>query len=324
MLSLWSNNVSFRCFHRRDKVTCTLQSLKTSRPPNTLILVVFIIPSHGVTPDSKRQLVHCLTDNSSKLLIKIATANYAHRLCHAASARDIFQHQTLAFSKCFSPSASSTPGSRLSLYDTMSTNGFLYALFWKETPQLLPSSSVPSVSVKCYCDVSTHASAFGLHCVNLIPTFHSSNLSVCLAFLACCPALFHLSVREVRVELSFVLTSLFFFFLFHCVIPDRLWPDSLRAADVRLISGSPDTLPGSICLQTCPLPEPCCMTAAGPFQGYVASARSRPIRWWKGSLNTHVHPCRGQKPICWRSQTLWLWSRSCRWSACVDNFSIWV
>lgn len=42
------------------------------------------------------------TNNSSKLLIKIATANYAHRLCLAASVLDVFQHQGLAFPKCFS------------------------------------------------------------------------------------------------------------------------------------------------------------------------------------------------------------------------------
>lgn len=72
------------------------------------------------------------------------------------------------------------------------------------------------------------------------------DLCVCLAFPACRSSLFYLGVREVEVELRLSLTP-----PFHHVIPDRLWPDSLWAADVELISDSPDTLSDSICLRTC-------------------------------------------------------------------------
>lgn len=64
--------------------------------------------------------------------------------------------------------------------------------------------------------------------------------------------------------------------LFHRVIPGRLWPDSLWAADVKLISDSPDTLSDSICLQTCLLGEPLYRCSA--VRGGCSFSDPEPIR----------------------------------------------
>lgn len=240
------------------------------------------------------------TNNSSKLLIKIAAANYAHRLCLAASALDIFQHQSLVFPKCFCS---------LCAVNAMITAEFIWhnehkmvscLLFsLKKWHNLCLKSGEPVFETQLRhlrtC-TSTCCSAW----ISSPPFKDPTCLSVWLFWPAAQLSFTSWSERWesglVLYRLLFFLYS-FFFFLFHRVIPDRLWPDSLQAADVRLISASPDTLPDSICLQTCPLKEPCCMTAAGPFEGDVASARLRPIRGWKCSLNTHVHPNPNSSPF---------------------------
>lgn len=109
--------------------------------------------------------------------------------------------------------------------------------------QSLLKSSVERLSA-CECDTSDCAGSPHLSC--LVAFNYSTTWPVSLAFPACRSALFYLGVREVKVELRLSLTP-----PFYRVIPDRLWPDSLRAADVKLISDSPDTLSDSICLRTC-------------------------------------------------------------------------